>query len=384
MNARVLIIGGGLAGQRCAETLRRSGHEGPITIACEEPHRPYDRPPLSKEVLLDEVAEDSVSFRSEDWYQQKGIELRLGAPAGALDTGRRLVQLSDASELPYEHLLIATGSRPRRLPSLDGFENVSSLRTLEDSRRLRQVLRPGARLLVIGAGFIGQEAASAACAAGAEATIVEAGPAPLSTILGNEVGGWFAEMHRSRGVRMLLGEQVTQVHGSRRVESVTLAGGEQIACDHILVGVGVQPNLDWLPEDDFDRRGVHTDADGRTAVPGVYAAGDAAALLDPVLGRRVPGNHWESAARQGTRAAKAMLGLDPGPATVSSFWSDLHGTRIQYLGHAPIADSVTYDGDLAALDFTATFTLEERPVAVLLAGRPRMLPQARELLANNN
>ncbi len=185
-------------------------------------------------------------------------------------------------------------------------------------------------------------------------------------------------------MRVLLGEQVTQVHGSERIQSVTLAGGERIACDHVLVGVGVQPNLDWLDEAEFDRAGVRTDIDGRTEVPGVYAAGDAAALLDTVLGRHVPGNHWESAARQGTRAAKAMLGLDPGPASVSSFWSDLHGTRIQYLGHAPIADRVTYDGDPASLDFTATFTREERPVAVLLAGRPRMLPQARELLANSN
>jgi 3-phenylpropionate/trans-cinnamate dioxygenase ferredoxin reductase subunit len=380
MSGQVVIVGGGLAGQRCAETLRRSGHDGSIVMVCEEPERPYDRPPLSKEVLLDGDADAKLSFRPAGWYEEKGIELRLAEPARTLDCERRVVHLTGGEELTYEHLLIATGSRPRRLPTLEGFENVSVLRAVGDARLLRGALTPGARLLVIGAGFIGQEAASAACKAGASATIVEAGPAPLGAILGEQLGLWFADLHRSRGVSVHLGQQVAAVHGQDRISSVTLSGGAVVECDHVLVGVGVQPNVDWLDDRDFDRTGVRTDCDGRTAVPDVYAAGDAAAVLDPMLGRHVPGNHWESAARQGARAAKAMLGIEQGPASVSSFWSDLHGTRIQYLGHAPLADRMSLEGDTAAADFTAVFTRQERPIAVLLAGRPQMLPQARELL----
>jgi NADPH-dependent 2,4-dienoyl-CoA reductase/sulfur reductase-like enzyme len=384
MTAGVVIAGGGLAGQRCAEALRRSAYEGPIAIVCGEPHRPYDRPPLSKEVLHDVAAEERLCFRPEAWYGEKAVELLLGIEAIGLDAQARRIALSDGASLPYEHLLIATGGRPRQLGALSGYENVSTLRTLEDSRALRAAMVAGDRLLVIGAGFIGQEAAAAACKVGMHTTIVEAAPAPLAALLGAELGGWFAELHRSSGVELLLSEQVEHVHGDGRVESVTLAGGRTIECDHVLVGVGIEPSVGWLRGSAFGEGIVRTDVDGRSEVPGVYAAGDAAALFDPLLGRHLLGSHWETAGRQGARAAKAMLGLDPGPAGVSSFWSDLYGTRVQYLGHAPLADGLSFDGDPRSRDFMATFTTAGRPVAVLLAGRPQMLPHARELLTTSN
>lgn len=382
-----VIVGGGLAGQRCAETLRRSGYEGQIVMVCAEPHLPYDRPALSKEILLDAAPEDGLAFRSAGWYEQKGVRLRLGVSARALDERARHVQLSDGSSVAYDRLLIATGGRPRRLPILAGYANVSVLRTREDARALRAALAPGARLLVVGAGFIGQEVASAARRAGTHTTIVEAARAPLQSTLGSELGDWFAELHRSNGVDLLLERRIAGlcgiagVCGERLVRSVTLDDGSTLACDHVLVGVGTQPALDWLAGGPLDASGVRTDTDGRTELPDVFAAGDAAAAFDPVLERHVLGNHWESAGRQGARAAKAMLGLDPGPRGASSFWSDIYGTRIQYLGHASLADEVTFDGDPDARDFTAIFTRNERPVAALLVGRPQMLPQARELLA---
>jgi 3-phenylpropionate/trans-cinnamate dioxygenase ferredoxin reductase subunit len=381
MSRPIVIVGGGLAGQRCAETLRRGGCEEPIVMVCGEPHRPYDRPPLSKEVLLDADVEETLSFRSHEWYEQKAVRLLLGVTARRLNQRDRLIELSDGSSLPYARLLIATGARARRLAMFDGFENVSGLRTLEDARTLRNALVPGARLLVIGAGFIGQEAASSARKAGVLTTIVEAAASPLASVLGAELGDWFAGLHRSNGVELCLGEQVVAPRGEgRRVQAVTLAGGRTIACDHVLLGVGVQPDLDWLEGSTLQRTGVRTDLDGRTDVTDVYAAGDAAAIFDPQLDAHVLGSHWESAGRQGSRAARAMLGLDTGPASISSFWSDLYGTRLQYLGRASLADGVSFDGDPASRRFTATFTRDEEPVAVLLADRPEMLPQARALL----
>jgi 3-phenylpropionate/trans-cinnamate dioxygenase ferredoxin reductase subunit len=381
MSGPIVIVGGGLAGQRCAETLRRCGCEEPIVMVCGEPHRPYDRPPLSKEALFQGDIEDTLSFRPREWYEQKAVRLSLGVAARRLDQRDKLIELADGSRLRYGRLLIATGARPRRLAMFDGFENVGGLRTLEDAATLRTALVPGSRLLVIGAGFIGQEAASAARQAGVHTTIVEAGASPLASVLGTELGDWFAQLHRESGVELLLGEQVVAPRGEgRRLQAVTLAGGRTIASDHVLLGIGVKPDLDWLEGAALQRTGVRTDLDGRTDAPDVYAAGDAAGVFDPQLGTHVLGNHWESAGRQGSRVAKAMLGLDPGPASISSFWSDLYGTRVQYLGRASLADEVSFDGDLASRRFTATFTREGEPVAVLLAGRPEMLPHARALL----
>jgi NADPH-dependent 2,4-dienoyl-CoA reductase/sulfur reductase-like enzyme len=380
MSAGVVIAGGGLAAQRCAEALRRGGYEEPIRMVCGESRRPYDRPPLSKEVLVDRGAEETLCFRATEWYEQKAVELLLGVHACGLDHREKILALSDGSNLRYGNLLIATGGCARRLPLLDGYENVTTLRTLEDARQLRAALVPDARLLVIGAGFIGQEAASSARQAGVQTTIVEAGPAPLATVLGAELGTWFSELHRSRGVELLVRDQVVGVQGQRKVDAVTLAGGRCVECDHVLVAVGIEPNLGWLRGSDLDPRGVRTNIDGRSDVPDVYAAGDAAAVFDPLLGRNTLGSHWETAGRQGARSARAMLGLDPGPLAVSSFWSDLYDTRVQYLGHASLADDVSFDGEPSSRDFTATFTRDGQPVAVLLVARPQMLPEARALL----
>jgi 3-phenylpropionate/trans-cinnamate dioxygenase ferredoxin reductase component len=380
-NRGVVIVGGGLAGQRCAETLRRHGYDGPVKIVCAELHRPYDRPPLSKGVLAGAEHTDSLPYRSAEWYEERSINLLLGVAAIGLDPVAHLLMLSGGATLGYDHLLIATGSRPRTLPALADFENVSALRSIEDAVRLGEALSRQPRLAVIGAGFIGQEVAATARRLGARVTMIEAGPCPLAGILGLEMGGWFARLHESEGVELLCDRTVSAVEGNGRVERLILSDGRVLEPDHVVVGIGVEADTAWLARSGIDAsRGVPVDQDGRTAVADVYAAGDVAATYDPLLDRHVPGSHWEAAGRQGSRAAKAMLGLEGGRAAATSFWTDQYGVRIQYLGRAQLADRVEIDGDPEARSFTASFSRGDRTVAALLVNRPRQLAEARTLI----
>ena len=245
-DAGVLIAGGGLAAQRAAETLRRSGYDGAIRIVAGELDAPYDRPPLSKEFLTGEVGDEALRFRPDAWYAEQRVELLLGERAAGLDPRAREVVLSSGPRLPFSRLLIATGSAPRRLPGTESFANVHELRTLRDARRLRGAVGPGARVVVVGAGFIGQEVAATARRRGAEVTIVEAAPAPLAAVLGTELGGWFAQLHREEDVEVLLSAQIVRLHGNGAVRSVELAGGRRLACDALVVGIGTQPATAWL------------------------------------------------------------------------------------------------------------------------------------------
>jgi 3-phenylpropionate/trans-cinnamate dioxygenase ferredoxin reductase component len=377
----IVIVGGGLAGQRCAETLRREGYDGWIRMVCAEPRRPYDRPPLSKQLLLGSVAEESVAYRPAAWYEQHDIDLLLGAGAAGLRPRERRLVLAGGETLRYRRLLIATGSRPRALPLLAGYDNASMLRTLDDAVTLRDALGQRPRLAVIGAGFVGQEVASSARKLGAEVTIVEATGCPLEGVLGPRIGGWFAALHRAEGVAVLTGCTVERIEGRGRVERLRLSTGRVLEADHVVVGVGVRCETEWLAGTGLDSpSGVPVDADGRTAADNIMAAGDAAATFDPLLGRHVPGSHWEAAGRQGARAARAMLGIAPGPVPVTSFWTDQYGLRIQYLGRTRPGDHVMIDGDPAARSFTATFIRAGRPVAALLVDRPRSLPAFRDLI----
>jgi len=305
----------------------------------------------------------------------------LGVAASGLDAEARTLALSDGSVLPYEQLVIATGARPRVLPAFAGHANVETLRTLEDSRRLRVLLESGGRLLIIGAGFIGQEVAAAARAHGVSVTVIESAPLPMHGLLGREIGSWFAAVHREEGVEIILGQSVAQVHGSGRVEEVTLDDGRRIATDHVLVAVGVDPDLGWVAQSGLPTGGIPVDAGGRSALPAVHAAGDAAAFHDAFLGRHALSGHWEAAGRQGTAVAHALVGSSPPPAALSSFWSDQYGMRINYLGHAALADAVAIDGDPAQRDFVATYTRGGRPIAALSVGRPQALGELRDLLA---
>jgi NADPH-dependent 2,4-dienoyl-CoA reductase/sulfur reductase-like enzyme len=356
---RVVLAGAGLASQRCAEALRAAGHDGPITMVGAERHRPYDRPPLSKA-----GAELLVHLRPERWYADHDVTLRLGTPVAALDVGGRQVLLRGGERLPYERLLIATGAEPIVPPPFAGRSNVQALRTVDDAWRLRTALAPGCRLVVVGAGLVGQEVASTAVARGAQVTLVDAAPAPFDALVGPALGGWLAALHRAAGVELCLGVGVTGAAGSGRIEALELADGRRLVCDHVVVGVGVRPATRWAVHNR-----LFATANGATALPSVFAAGDAAG-----------GAHWEFAARRGAAAARAMLGVPARPDPPTMLWSDQHGVRLHRLGDPRSANRTTLDGDVGGPDFTLTYRRAERPVAAVLVGRPGALGALRQRL----
>jgi NADPH-dependent 2,4-dienoyl-CoA reductase/sulfur reductase-like enzyme len=380
MSGGVLIVGGGLAAQRCAETLRARGFDEPVRIVCGEDEAPYDRPPLSKAVLAGTAADDSVAFRDRGWYSDNAVELILGRRATALDAPERRVELDDGESLAYDALVIATGAAPRTLPMFERFDNAISLRTLEDSRRLRRELASGGRIAIVGAGFIGQEVASTARAAGADVIVIEALERPLGPLLGDEVAEWLIAMHREEGARVLVGARLEAVEGNGRAERLTLEGGERIECDAVVVGVGVAPQTEWLRGSGLDLDGVRTDPVGRTSLPRVYAAGDVARPYDVRLGDHARTEHWDAASRQGAAVARAILGDIQPPATAPSFWSDQYGSRIQYAGHAFGAEEIHIQGDVAGRDFAVTYRRGGRTVAGLTVNRPRELASIRKVI----
>jgi 3-phenylpropionate/trans-cinnamate dioxygenase ferredoxin reductase component len=375
----IVLAGGGLAAQRCAETLRRGGYPRPIRVICAEPHPPYDRPPLSKELLTDPRLDAGLRFRPPDWYRQHSIDLLLGVSAVGLEPAERRVRLSDGAELRYDRMLIATGGRPRTLPIVSGYDNVSVLRSLADARALREALHADVRLAVIGAGFIGLEVAATARRLGLEVTLIEAAPCPLASVLGPRLGDWFARLHEAEGVDVHTGVTVDRVQANGHLRALCLSDGTIVPAEHVVVGTGIAPDVSWLADSGLDVScGVPVDPHGRTAIERLFAAGDAAATFDQSLGTHVPGSHWEAAGRQGARAGRLMLGLDPGPAPLTSFWTDQYGLRIQYIGQSRGADQIEIDGDPDSRNFTVTFSRAGRAVAALLVDRPRWLPAARQ------
>jgi 3-phenylpropionate/trans-cinnamate dioxygenase ferredoxin reductase component len=377
----IVIAGGGLAGQRCAETLRRAGYGGAIRMACGEPHPPYDRPPLSKAALINGATAGDLVYRPDRWYAEHAVDLLLGVRATALEADVHRLLFSDGTSVRYAQLLIATGARARSLPAFAGYENVSVLRTVEDAWRLRAALGAGRRLAVIGGGFVGLEIASAARRLDSEVTLIEAASCPLEAVLGAKLGGWFARLHADEGVDVRTGVTVERVLGRAAVRGLRLADGTVVETDHVVVGVGVTPDVDWLRQSGLvGSAGIPVDVQGRTAVDGAFAAGDAAATFHPAWGCHVPGSHWEAAGRQGARTAKLMLRLDPGPAPLTSFWTDQYGLRIQYVGHRRPGDQIAIDGDMRRRDFTASFSRAGRVVAAVLVNRPHQLPAARQAI----
>jgi len=237
-----VIAGGGLAAVRCVETLRRRGYEGPITMVCAEDELPYDRPPLSKELLAGAMSGEAPLLHPAEWYRTQDVEVIRGRAAACVAPKVGRLGLDDGSVLPYANLLVATGSRARTLPQLDRYENVHYLRTLADARRLSAGLVHGARLAIVGAGFIGQEVAATARGLGCDVTMIEALELPLNGLLGPRLGSWFADLHQSEGVELLLGARLAGARGQSRVEELELEDGRRIPCDVVVVGVGAVPN----------------------------------------------------------------------------------------------------------------------------------------------
>jgi 3-phenylpropionate/trans-cinnamate dioxygenase ferredoxin reductase subunit len=350
-----VIAGGGLAGAKAALTLREEGFDGSVVLVGAEPSAPYERPPLSKDYLRGESDADAALVAPAAAYADQEIELLTGAEAVALDPAERRVELDGGRTLAYDRLLIATGAVPRRppIPGADR-DGVHVLRTLADSDALREVLRGGGRLVIVGGGWIGCEVAASARQGGVEVTLVEQASQPLERVLGPELGGFFADVHRGHGVDVRTGAQVAAIEGAGRAERVRLADGATVDCDAVLIGVGVAPDTrlaeaGGLAVDD----GIVADERLRTSAPEVFAAGDVASARHPRYGRHVRVEHWANALEQGPAAARSMLGRDEPYAALPYFFTDQYDVGVEYVGlHGP-DDRLELHGEPSVAGFQA-------------------------------
>ncbi|MFN8110025.1 MAG: FAD-dependent oxidoreductase [Thermoleophilia bacterium] len=378
----MVIVGGGLAGARAAEALRDEGFDGPVVIVGDEPARPYQRPPLSKEYLRGEAGRETLDVHTADHHRDRGIEVRTSAPVEAIDVAAREVVLAGGERLPYLAVLLATGAAPRTLPvpgaDLDG---VVVLRTVAHAEALRARLGAGGRLAVVGAGWIGSEVAASARGMGLEVTLIEQTAVPLERVLGAEVGAVFRDLHTDHGVRFLGGVAVAGFEGGRSVERVRLADGTTVECDTVLVGVGVRPRTELaaaagLRVDD----GVVVDQHLRSSVPEVFAAGDVASAWHPFYRRHIRVEHWGNALHQGPAAARAMLGQSTPYERLPRFFSDQYDVAMEYTGHATDWDRVVFRGDRAERAFMAFWLRDGLVHAGMSVNVPDAIGHVQELI----
>jgi 3-phenylpropionate/trans-cinnamate dioxygenase ferredoxin reductase subunit len=354
---RVVIVGGGGAGDAAAFALRKRGFDGEVVILSADHNRPYDRPYLSKEFLRGEVELPKVFLHGEDDYSKEKIELRLNQRVVGASLAGRSVSLEGGGEVSFDVLVLGLGGTPRRLPGVPASDNVFTLRSLRDSQAIRKALKESTRLLLIGAGFIGAEVGASARLLGKEVLMVESAPVPLSRALGQEVGEIYASLHSSKGVDVRTGTTVEKWHTKgKNVEGVTLSDGRREEVDVVLLAVGIDPNLE-LPKSlglPIEDNGVQVD-DGLKAAEGVYCGGDIALHPHPVLGRAIRVEHWEVAKNQG-RGIGAAIVNGPTPYTkLPYFWSDQYEVSLEYRGNASGDDHAVWRGDREGLKFSVFY-----------------------------
>jgi 3-phenylpropionate/trans-cinnamate dioxygenase ferredoxin reductase subunit len=368
-SGRVVVVGAGLAGLRTAEHLRARGFVGPITLIGTESRPPYDRPPLSKKVLTESDLDPSLKAD----FGTLGVDFRPGEAATGLDEA---AVVTTRGTYPFDHLVLATGALPVALP---GEGRQRFLRTYDDALALRDLLRPGLRLAIVGAGWIGAELATAAVAHGSQVTVVEAGPTPLAAAIGAPLGAQTARWYADAGVDLRVAVAVEAVQPG----GLALAGGGWIAADEVVTAVGVRPATGWL-EDSGVRleNGVAVDAGLRSSRPGVYAAGDCAAFESRRFGRRLRFEHWDVALHAPEVVAANVLGGDEAYDPVPYFWSEQFGRMMQYVGYHGGAESMVWRGDPAEPTWAACWLAAGRLVAMLTVDRPRDLLQARRLITS--
>jgi len=376
-----------MAGLTTAEALREAGFDGTITLVGEEVHRPYERPPLSKEVLTGKGSGRGVWLRTEAELDALDLDLRPGVRAVALHPAERSVALSDGTSVTADGVVVATGARARR-PATD-LPGVHVLRTLDDAEAIRADLLRHGRVAVVGAGFVGAEVAASARALGADVTLLEAADTPLTRVVDPRIGAVLAELHRDNGVDLRLGVPVTAFEGAGRLERVRLADGTTVETPLAVAGLGVHLNTEWLAGSgvalDAEAGGVRCDEYSATSLPGVYAVGDLAAWPHPRYGGRIRLEHWTNAEEQARVAARNLLageGARTPYTPVPYFWSDQYGMKIQLLGQAAPADTVEIvHGSAQSRKFVAFFGRAGRLVGVLgLRSTPRVM-RYRPLLA---
>lgn len=362
---RLVIVGGGLAAAHAVEELRRRGHEDSIEVFGRETHVPYNRPPLSKGVLLGKEDEESIFVHDRAWYSDNAVELHLGTTVTDVDLAHHEIQ-AGSTRVGYDRLLICPGSSPRHLDEADrGAGAVAYLRTVEDSRALRAAFGPGRRIVIVGGGWIGLEVAAAARIAESDVTVIESADLPLLGVLGPEVATAFADLHRSQGVDLRLGTSVESFRSTPSGTIVTLSDATEVDADLVVVGIGVAPN-DGLARDAglAVTNGILVDQRLTTSDSHVYAAGDVANHLHPVLGRRIRVEHWDTAIEQGKVAARNMLGEQEPYTRLPYFFTDQYDLGMEYVGSVgPDGyDEVIVRGDLAG-QFTAFWLTQELVLA---------------------
>ena len=342
LQAAVVIIGSGQSGGRAAEALRQGGHTGRITLIGDELHAPYERPALSKEFLSSAAAEKLAWVRPHDWYSQAAITRLHGRRAVRIDKARNVVELDEGAPIEYQALILTTGARPRQL-TVEGAGHplVSYLRTIEDSQRLQRCLSPGARVVVIGAGFIGLEVAATAVSRGCAVTVLELAELPMARVVPQQVGAFYADFHRRKGVDLRVGTAVSRITDERGRALVHTDGGDPILADAVVVGIGVIPNVELAQAAGLEiDNGIVVDEFGRTGNPLIYAAGDVTSHFNSLLGRRVRLESWQNAQNQAIAVARNILGAAAPYAEVPWFWSDQYELNLQIAGIAQAGDAI--------------------------------------------
>ncbi len=357
MAASFVIIGASLAGGTAAATLRQGGFEGDLILIGEEPHPPYERPPLSKQYLRGEAPFEKSLVRPAGFYEDHRIDTRFGIAATRVDPATRKVEMATGGPVHYDKLLIATGVRNRRLP-IPGLDlpNIFSLRSVEDATALRQQIAPGRKAVIAGMGFIGCEVAASLRQKGVEVVCIDPSPTPLFRVLGEQVGHAVAALHHKHGVHTFFNDVVTRFEGNGRVERVVTRQGHRIEWDLAVVGVGVEPAVDVATGSGLAvSNGILVDEYGATNVPDIYAAGDVANHYHPIFDRHMRVEHWQNALKQGAAAARSMLGTGRPYDDVHWFWSDQYDEHLQYAGFHQTVEQVVVRGDLEARDFIAFY-----------------------------
>jgi NADPH-dependent 2,4-dienoyl-CoA reductase/sulfur reductase-like enzyme len=380
---RIVVVGASLAGLRAVETLRGRGFDGALTLIGAEPHRPYDRPPLSKQVLQGAWPPEQTFFRKKEGYDALDLDMRLGVRATGLDLRARRVTLGDGGTVEYDRLIIATGARVRTLPGVAPRPGLHVLRGLDDVVTLREALAGASHVAIVGAGFIGLEVAASCRARGLAVSVIESRPVPLAPALGPAICDMIAALHRDHGVDLRTGVTVSGILGDERVAGLMLSDGTRVDADVAVVGIGVVPNTDWL-----EGSGLTLD-DGVVcngfceAAPDVYAAGDVARVANHWYGGATRIEHWTNAVEQGVHAAESALAGSAAMSfsSVPYVWSDQYDRKIQFLGRVHPHDEVRIvEGSLADRRFTALYRRGDRLIACVAVNEPRAVIRYRKLL----
>jgi len=378
----IAIVGASLTGASAAATLREEGFDGRVVLLGAEPQLPYDRPPLSKAYLRGATPFEKTLLRPAEFYREKDIELRLSTTVTRVDAEKQRLELAGGERLDFDSVLIATGGRNRRfpIPGLD-LPGVYDLRTVADADRIREVIAPGRRAVVVGLGFIGAEVASSLRECGVEVVAIEPFKTPLFRALGEEIGRVVEGLHRDHGVDMILGDAVAAFEGNGRVERVVTRDGRRVECDFAVFGLGIEPAAEVVAGSGVHvDNGIVVDDLCRTNVPGVFAAGDVANHYHPLCARQMRVEHWQNGVKQGAAAARSMLGRGQTYDEVHWFWSDQYDANIQYAGFHVPWDQVVVRGSLAERKFLAFFLTAGRVESAVAINQGRDLRRAFPLI----